>query len=108
MILVDMPGVDSDIEVHTKAILNYISRGTYYILLLHPQNQLEKSVLKFINEITKYKQQFGVIYSRAKSCENIKDEIEKTTRQTIQKLRGEDVSVGFIESKEGKVDDFIN
>lgn len=33
LILVDMPGFDAPVEIHNKAILNYLERGIYFIFL---------------------------------------------------------------------------
>ena len=48
IILVDMPGLDSSIDAHNKAILNYISQGVYYIVAVDAEMGMEKSVLDFI------------------------------------------------------------
>lgn len=40
-ILVDMPGFDSPIELHNKAILNYLAKGVYFIVLM----SVEKGVI---------------------------------------------------------------
>ena len=35
IVLVDMPGFDSPLEAHNQSILNYISKGSYYIILVN-------------------------------------------------------------------------
>lgn len=53
--LVDMPGIDSGIEAHNNAIMNYIESGTSFIICVDAeQGTLRRSAIDFIQEIKKY------------------------------------------------------
>lgn len=53
--LVDMPGIDSGIKEHNDAILNYINKGTVFILCVDcGGGSLRQSTLAFIGELSKY------------------------------------------------------
>lgn len=66
IILVDMPGLDSNIECHNKAISQYISKGSAYILLVSCEDgTLKKSTVDFLSEITQYPQSLCCFVSKA-------------------------------------------
>lgn len=53
--LVDMPGIDSGIKEHNDAILNYINKGTVFILCVDcAGGSLRQSTLVFLEELAKY------------------------------------------------------
>lgn len=52
LILVDMPGFDSPLDAHNKAIMTYIHRASYYLVLASVQEgTVSKSLLRRIREI---------------------------------------------------------
>lgn len=52
LVLVDMPGFDSPLDAHNKAIMNYIDRGSHYVVLASVQEgTVSKSLLRRIREI---------------------------------------------------------
>lgn len=52
LVLVDMPGFDSPLDAHNKAIMAYIDRGSHYIVLASVQEgTVSKSLLRRIREI---------------------------------------------------------
>ncbi|MGN0468233.1 MAG: dynamin family protein [Acutalibacteraceae bacterium] len=54
--IVDMPGLDSKIENHNKAIMKYVGKGNAYLLCVECTNgTLNASTSRFINEIKQYK-----------------------------------------------------
>lgn len=84
IIIVDMPGIDSGLEAHNNAILNYIQDGTYFVLLTDVEGgTLRQTAINFIDEVKKYGASVAVVISKTdkKSIEeipNIKATIEKT------------------------------
>lgn len=54
--IVDMPGLNSKIENHNKAIMKYIGKGNAYLLCVScADGTLMDSSVRFINEIKQYK-----------------------------------------------------
>jgi len=52
LVLVDMPGFDSPLDAHNKAIMAYVDRGSHYIVLASVQEgTVTKSLLRRIREI---------------------------------------------------------
>lgn len=87
VIFVDMPGIDSNLEIHNKAISQYISKGSAYILLVNcADGTLKKSTEDFLSEVTQYPQSLACFASIAdlrrpedvaKVCAQIESEIKK-------------------------------
>lgn len=65
-ILVDMPGLDSPIEWHNKAIAQYIERGSAYILLTSCEDgTLRATTTDFLREISQYPQDVYCFVSKS-------------------------------------------
>lgn len=87
IIFVDMPGIDSNLENHNKAISQYIPKGSAYILLVTcADGTLKKSTEDFLGEVTQYHQSLACFASMAdlrtpedvaKVCGQIESEIKK-------------------------------
>lgn len=52
--IVDMPGLDSGIEMHMKAIDNYINKSLAYIMTIDSECGLKNSMINFLNEYKLY------------------------------------------------------
>ena len=66
IILVDMPGFESPLDSHNKAILEYIERGVFFIVLQDIQNgNLTKTILNRLEEIRIYQRDFALFLSKA-------------------------------------------
>lgn len=64
-IIVDMPGFDSGIEHHNKALMQYIDKGTIYVLVVDcEKGGISDSVALFISEIKNYSNNIGIILSK--------------------------------------------
>lgn len=109
IVLVDMPGIDSGIEAHNNAILNYIQEGTFFFLVSPaPQGTLRSSTLQFADELKKYKLQMAVIISKTdQTAEKILPSVIAQITDQAKRLIGEDVQVGTTSSAEGKNQDVI-
>ena len=65
LILVDMPGFDAPIEHHNQAILNYLNRGIYFIILTSIEDgNITKSVLREITNIMEFGKDFSFCLSK--------------------------------------------
>lgn len=63
--LVDMPGIDSGIKEHNDAILNYINKGTVFVLCVDcGAGSLRQSTMAFLEELSKYNLRPAVIVTK--------------------------------------------
>lgn len=91
IVIVDMPGIDSGIEAHNNAILNYIQEGTFFVVVNDiEQGTLRRTTLSFIDEIKKYSLSLAVILSKsdkkpAEEHNNIKSLIEQQAKASFGK-----------------------
>ena len=107
---VDMPGIDSGIEAHNNAILNYIQEGTFFILVSPaPAGTLRGTTLRFADELKKYNLDMAVIVSKAdQAAENgLQNTIDLVTNLAKQNI-GANVKVGVTSSAEKKVQDVLD
>lgn len=73
LILVDMPGFDSPLDLHNKAIVEYLNKGVHYITLTSIEDgTLTRTMARQINEI----QEFGRSFSFLLGKTNLKSELE--------------------------------
>ena len=84
LVFVDMPGLDSSIEYHNKAIAQYISKGSAYILLVSCEDgTLKRSTSEFLQEVTQYPQSITCFVSKT----DLRPEEE--TLRTVEQIRNE-------------------
>ncbi|MBF0239736.1 MAG: dynamin family protein, partial [SAR324 cluster bacterium] len=98
LVLVDMPGIGSSYENHTKAIINYVQRGHYYVLVMDVQHYSDADVLRFVRELTAYKQNFSAVVT--KSGRKLPEQltaIKNTVKELFQERTGNEVVVGSVE-----------
>lgn len=109
IVVVDMPGIDSGIEAHNSAILNYIREGSFFFLVTDAeQGTLRRSAIRFVDELKKYDLKCDVIISKIdkKSDEamaSIKAEVESQARKAIRS----DIEVGVSSAAAKNFDDVI-
>lgn len=108
--IVDMPGLDSGYEQHNKAIKNYISSASYFIIIMDIENgTIKKSLLDFLKELDLYKLKFGFILSKYEQKDETDIEnIIKNTEETILNHIGEKVFVGKVSPHNSDIEDFEN
>ena len=83
-VLVDTPGFDSGLERHNQALMQYISKGIAYILVIDcERGTVSESALNFLNEVITYSEDIAVIIT--KCDKKIPSEIEKI-KEYISKL----------------------
>ena len=84
--IVDMPGFNSSVDLHNDAILNYIEKGSYFIVLISSdEGTISRNLLLELENIKRLRCDFSIVLSKTnlKSEEDIKlikqnleDEIE--------------------------------
>lgn len=80
IVLVDMPGFDSPLENHNRAIMSYLNKGIYYILLTPVDaGTVSKSMMNQINNIKNLKKDLSVFLTKT----DLRDE------DTVQKVKKE-------------------
>ena len=87
LVLVDMPGFDSPLDLHHRAILTYLSRGSHYAVLISvEEGTVTRSAQRQFSEIHEAGKDFSVFLSKADLrpasevadiAENIKDQLEE-------------------------------
>ena len=88
MVLVDMPGFNSPIEQHSKAINLYLDRGVFYIVLVPADaGTVDRSIILQMELIRSMGRNFAVFIS--KSDLKTADEIEKIKKHIEDILRDE-------------------
>lgn len=104
IVLVDMPGIDSGIEAHNNAILNYIREGSVFMMFTDiEQATLRSSAISFIREIQQYGLSINVFLSKAdKKPETEVQEIRASVGKVMRSLISEDSVVGVTSSVEEK------
>ncbi len=84
LVLVDMPGFDSPLELHNHAILNYLNKGVYFVVLTSIEDgNLTKSTLRELENMTEFGKDFSFCLSKAnlRSENDVKDVQEKINSQ---------------------------
>ncbi len=80
LVLVDMPGFDSTLEAHNKAIFRYIEKGAHYIVLISSEEgTIPRSVLQNLEHIDIADQKVSIFVSKAdrRAPEELKDVVEQ-------------------------------
>lgn len=89
-VLVDMPGFNSGVEAHNKALLQYIGQATAYIFVTNIESGcMTDSSVNFLNEIRSYSPYVGYVLTK---CDKLsKENVQLTTeniKQHLQYLNG--------------------
>ncbi len=65
LILVDMPGFDSPVQLHNQAILNYLNLGVYFVVLTSVEDGgISKSMMRELENIVEYGKGFSFCLSK--------------------------------------------
>jgi len=83
LILVDMPGFDSPLDLHNQAIFSYLNKGSQFIVLTSIEDgSITKSMLRQLASIQEFKRDFSFFLSKANlradsEVEEVKEEIKE-------------------------------
>lgn len=91
IVLVDMPGFDSALTSHNKAIAHYINRGTHYIVLTSvEEGNITRSMQRQLTDIHAYGRSFSFMLSKANlRARSEVDEIGKVISEQAETFFGE-------------------
>ncbi len=94
-IIVDTPGFDSGIEEHNKALMQYIDRGTAFILVIDcEKGTVPDSALNFVSEVSNYSNDIAVIINKCdKKIPQEVEEIRKHIENILNISCGRDIKV---------------
>ena len=95
IVIVDMPGIDSGVEAHNNAILNYVQDGTCFMLVTDVEGgTLRATTLNFIDEVKKYGSYVYIAIAKCdkKNKEEV-DSVKKTVSESAEKYMGKNVPV---------------
>lgn len=95
IVLVDMPGIDSGIEAHNNAILQYIQDGNCFVLVTEAESgTLRNSTISFIDEIRKYNTPLYIVVSKCdKKPADELEGIKQTITETAKRITKEEIPV---------------
>lgn len=110
VILVDMPGLDSNIKRHNSQILNYLQKDavSFIAVVDIDDGTIKGSTLRFIDELNRYKLDFFVLINKVDK--KTPSEIEKIKQNIYNELLkySENPFVGAISTFDNDVRDFKN
>ncbi|MDL0433705.1 dynamin family protein [Marinobacter sp. TBZ242] len=95
LVLVDMPGFDSTLANHNKAISRYIGNGAHYLVLISAEEgTITKSLQRHLRDINQLEQSFSFIVSKAnlKPQDELADILARVQDQASL-LFGEEITV---------------
>lgn len=100
LVLVDMPGFDSPLEQHNKAIIAYLLRGCHYFLLCDMQEgTLSKTLLRHMHEIESFDRGMHLFLSKADlKPQGVIDEITAHVRELLDTEFDVPVPLGAIDN----------
>lgn len=81
-VLVDMPGFNSGISAHNKAILKYAGKGNAYLLVIDcEEGTVRQNLAEFIQEIKNYDDNLAIVVTKTdlktdETAAQVRDEIE--------------------------------
>ncbi|MFC4808817.1 dynamin family protein [Paenibacillus sp. GCM10023250] len=93
--LVDMPGLNSGLEQHNKAIMQYIGQGNAYILVVDCEDgEIKSSSIDFLREIKQYDNNLSIVVTKSdKKPESQVAAIVNKVKQTASAIFQKDVVV---------------
>lgn len=104
--LVDMPGFDSGIELHNKAIDNYLPRSLAYIITVSAdEGTVRESILNFLHELNLHKVQVYIVITKSQRV--APGQLEQTKEHiasTVQQFLGLDKVLIAVTNAKGKKD----
>ena len=98
VVLVDMPGFDSPLDAHNRAIFNYLERGIHYAVLIPADaGTVSKSMERQIENILSFGKTCTFFLSRTdlRSAEEV-EQVKNELQGELSVLTGEPVSIGCV------------
>lgn len=86
-VLVDMPGFNSGIEAHNKAILQYVDQANAYVLAIDAEDGgIKQSVSEFLDEVRNYQDNLAIVITKSdlkpeEELAEIRDSVSRTAKR---------------------------
>lgn len=93
--IVDMPGFNSGIQAHNKALLRYADRANAYLLVIDVEDGgIKQSVKEFIGEVRNYQDNLAIVITKSdlKTAEN-GTSVKESVELLAQNMFGQNVPV---------------
>ena len=92
LVLVDMPGFDSPLDAHQRAVLTYLDRGSHYAVLISvEEGTVTRSIQRQLSEFHEFDKAFSVFLSKA----NLRSESDVVAiAQNIKEQLSDDFDFG--------------
>lgn len=86
LILVDMPGFESPLDLHNQAILEYINKGVHYIVLTSVEDGIiTRSMVRQLSDIQEFGREFSFFLSKANlRADSEVKEVTETVKEQIE------------------------
>lgn len=107
IVVVDMPGIDSGVEEHNNAIMNYIQEGTFYVIVSDIQHgTLTGTSLQFVQELKKYSISAAVLLSKIdrKPAEEV-NTVLANVKDFAHRVIGPNTFVGAVSALSNQIGD---
>lgn len=99
--IVDTPGYDVNVMAHTRALNNYIGKGSAYLVVVDQEKGgLDETTFEFIQEISNYSSQIAILINKCdKIPPEIAENIAESTKFTLE-MYGYDYKVYTISKRD--------
>lgn len=106
VVIVDMPGFDSGIELHNKAINGYLPKSLAYIITFSADAPtLKESIVNFLKELNLYNVPVYIIITKCDKVpvKQLENEIKPHIKKSVQNLLNIDnVKIACVKSKKDR------
>lgn len=99
--IVDLPGFDTSIELHNRAIDQYLPNSLAYLLVVSSDDPvLKESIVEFLKELKFYNMPVYVVITKSRRLDDDElDECKKLLQKTVGQIVGQDnVTVASVDS----------
>ena len=89
LVLVDMPGFDSPLDLHNQAIMEYLNRGVHYIILTSVEDgNITRSMTRQLLDIQEYGRDFSFFLSKSdlRADSEVREIASKVEEQIYENL----------------------
>ena len=102
IVLVDMPGFDSPLDAHNKAIFNYLDKGSHYVVLTPSDaGTVSRSMSNQIQNILSFGKNCSFFISKCDlRSESEIEEVKSALENTLEGIVGERVTVSKISQQD--------
>jgi GTPase SAR1 family protein len=107
--IVDMPGLDSGIEAHSKAIDNYISQSIAYMIIIDSESGgLKDSIINFLKELKLFNFKVYAIIAKMDKKESAIASIKENIIKNIETYIGiQNIKISAVSARKKEINPFV-